>query len=147
VESEVFLWSHLLNSRPAIILGALLAAAAVGLGAYAAHGLEKQIVALGYEADLAKRLDWFETGVKYHLYHALGIIVIALVAERRTASRLLHVAPLMFVAGIVLFSGSLYAMTLVSASWSKLGAVVPLGGASFIAGWILLAVGVAKDRD
>jgi uncharacterized membrane protein YgdD (TMEM256/DUF423 family) len=136
-----------LNSRTAIILGALLAAAAVGLGAYAAHGLEKQLVALGYEADLVKRLAWFETGVKYHLYHALGIIVIALVAERRSTSWLLTVAPLLFLAGIVLFSGSLYAMTLLSASWSKLGAVVPLGGASFIAGWILLAVGAAQGRD
>lgn len=144
MESEVFLWSHVLNSRTAIILGALLAAAAVGLGAYAAHGLEKQIVAFGYEADLAKRLDWFETGVKYHLYHALGIIVVALIAERRAASRFLTVAPFLFLAGIVLFSGSLYAMTLLSASWSKLGAVVPLGGASFIAGWILLAVGSRK---
>jgi uncharacterized membrane protein YgdD (TMEM256/DUF423 family) len=144
VKSEGFLWSHVLNSRTAIILGAILAAAAVGLGAYAAHGLEKQIVALGYEADLAKRLAWFETGVKYHLYHALAIIVVAVIAERRTGSRLLTVTPIMFLTGILLFSGSLYAMALLSASWSKLGAVVPLGGASFIAGWILLAVGSRK---
>ena len=136
-----------MNSRTAITLGALLAAAAVGLGAYAAHGLEKQIVDFGYEADLARRLAWFETGVKYHLYHALGIIVVATIAERRTANRSLTVAPLLFLAGILLFSGSLYAMTLLSPSWSKLGAVVPLGGASFIAGWVLLAVGVAKNSD
>ncbi len=120
--------------------GALLAAAAVALGAYGAHGLEKKLVAIGYEAELTKRLDWFETGVKYHLYHTLGMMLVALIAERRETVRLLKVVPALFFAGIVLFSGSLYAMTLLSASWSKLGAVVPLGGVSFIAGWILLAL-------
>lgn len=118
----------------------MLAAAAVALGAYGAHGLEKKLVAIGYEAELTKRLDWFETGVKYHLYHTLGMMLVALIAERRETVRLLKVVPALFFAGIVLFSGSLYAMTLLSASWSKLGAVVPLGGVSFIAGWILLAL-------
>ena len=60
----------------------------MGLGAYGAHGLEKRVLALGYEADLAKRLDWFETGVKYHFYHALGLMLVGLIAERRESSRL-----------------------------------------------------------
>ncbi len=121
--------------------GALLAATAVVMGAYGAHGLEKKLLAIGYEAELSKRRDWFETGVKYHLYHALGMVVIALVAEQREQSRLLKTASLLFLVGILLFSGSLYAMTFLSASWSKLGAVVPLGGASFIAGWVCVAIG------
>jgi uncharacterized membrane protein YgdD (TMEM256/DUF423 family) len=135
------------NSRTAIIWGAFLAATAVGLGAYGAHGLDKQLIALGYEAELGKRLDWFETGVKYHMYHALSMVVIGLVAERFAANRLAKIAPCLFLAGILLFSGSLYAMTLLSASWSKLGAVVPLGGVSFIVGWILLAVAAFKTQE
>jgi uncharacterized membrane protein YgdD (TMEM256/DUF423 family) len=127
-----------------MMLGALLAAAAVGLGAYGAHGLEKQIVALGYEVDLGKRLGWFETGVKYHMYHALALVVAGLVAEKSAKSRLLLAAPILFLAGIFLFSGSLYAMTFLSSAWSKLGAITPLGGLAFIVGWVCLAVGSRK---
>ncbi len=133
-----------MNSRTAMMLGALLAAAAVGLGAYGAHGLEKQVVALGYEADLAKRIDWFETGVKYHMFHALALIVAGLLAERTARSGVLLAVPILFFAGIFLFSGSLYAMTFLSSTWSKLGAITPLGGLAFIVGWICLAVGVRK---
>ncbi len=141
-----------MTSRGAMIWGALLAATAVALGAYGAHGLEKKLVALGFATDLAKRMDWFETGVKYHMYHALGMIVVALimefsVMERSKPSKLLWLVPAFFLNGILLFSGSLYAMTLLSASWSKLGAVVPLGGASFIVGWILLAIGSRVTSD
>lgn len=130
-----------MSSRWAIFWGALLAAAAVGLGAYAAHGLEKQIVSLGYEADLAKRLAWFETGAKYQMYHALALILTGIVAERRESSKALCLAAALFVLGIVLFSGSLYAMTLLAPNWKWLGAITPLGGLSFIVGWVLLAVG------
>jgi uncharacterized membrane protein YgdD (TMEM256/DUF423 family) len=132
------------NSRNAIFWGAILAAAAVALGAYAAHGLDQQVISLGYEADLAKRLDWFETGVKYHLFHALGLIVAGLLAERREPGRALQIAPLLFVAGILLFSGSLYAMSLLNPSWKWLGAITPLGGLSFIGGWILVALGARR---
>lgn len=133
-----------MNDRIAIVLGALLAATAVGLGAYGAHGLEKQILFLGYESDATKRLDWFETGAKYHMIHAVGMIVAGLVMERRPATWLLKAVPVLFLLGILLFSGSLYAMTLLSEDWSKLGAVVPIGGASYIAGWVCLAVGTGK---
>ncbi len=116
----------------------MLAAAGVGLGAFGAHGLEDRLLQLGYEAELQQRLDWFETGVKYHLYHALGLMVVSQVSASR-------VARIAFLLGIALFSGSLYAMTLLSDDWSKLGAVVPLGGLSFIAGWILVAVAAWRD--
>jgi uncharacterized membrane protein YgdD (TMEM256/DUF423 family) len=130
-----------MNGSRAIILGALLAAAAVGLGAYAAHGLEKQIVRLGYEAELAKRVAWFETGAKYHMYHSIALILTGVIAERRESSKLFGLAGGLFVLGILLFSGSLYAMTLLASNWKWLGAITPLGGLSFILGWILLAIG------
>ncbi len=136
-------------NRHTLILGALLAAAGVGLGAYAAHGLEDRLVALGHEAELPKRLAWFETGVKYHLYHALGLIVVASLPHsygahsHRARSRGASIA---FLLGILLFSGSLYAMTFLSADWKKLGAVVPLGGLSFILGWILVAYGGLQSQ-
>jgi uncharacterized membrane protein YgdD (TMEM256/DUF423 family) len=135
-----------MNGRWAIFWGALLAAAAVGLGAYAAHGLEDQIVFLGHEADLAGRLDWFETAAKYHMYHALALILTGVIAERREAAKVLGFAGILFVLGILLFSGSLYAMTLLTSNWKWLGAITPLGGLSFILGWILLAVGARKSR-
>jgi uncharacterized membrane protein YgdD (TMEM256/DUF423 family) len=125
----------------AIFWGALLAAAAVGLGAYAAHGLEKQIVSLGYEADLAKRLAWFETGAKYQMYHAVALILTGVIAERRESRKILGLAGVLFVLGILFFSGSLYAMTLLGPNWKWLGAITPLGGLSFIVGWVSLAIG------
>ncbi len=123
-----------MSSRCTLIFGALAAAAGVAFGAFGAHGLEDRLLALGYEAELPKRLEWFETGVKYHLYHALGLLVVANLPRSRWAS-------VAFLLGIILFSGSLYVMTFLSADWKKLGAVVPLGGLSFIVGWVLVAYG------
>jgi uncharacterized membrane protein YgdD (TMEM256/DUF423 family) len=128
-------------SRGAIRWGACLAALGVILGAFGAHGLEDRLVGFGYEADLGKRLDWFETAVKYHLIHAVGIVVAGLVIERREAGKLLLLAPPFLFAGIVLFSGSLYSMTALSDQFRWLGAITPLGGLSFIIGWLLLAAG------
>jgi uncharacterized membrane protein YgdD (TMEM256/DUF423 family) len=120
-------------------LAALLAAIGVALGAYSAHGLENHLRAAGYAADLAERLDWFKTGVQYHLYHALALALVGLVVAGETASSGLRVAAIAFLLGIALFSGSLYVMTLAPVAWRKLGAVVPLGGLSFIVGWLALA--------
>jgi uncharacterized membrane protein YgdD (TMEM256/DUF423 family) len=123
------------------VAGALLAATGVGLGAFGAHGLEEQLRQLGHEASLVKRLAWFDTAVRYQLYHAMGMLVIASLSAgapsgwHRTAAGL-------FVVGIALFSGSLYAMTFAPDAWRKLGMVTPLGGLALIVGWILLAVAV-----
>ncbi len=127
-----------MSSRYTLVLGALAAAAGVALGAYGAHGLEDRLVALGYEADLTKRMAWFETGVQYQLFHALGLMVVANLPRPRWAS-------VAFLLGILLFSGSLFAMTFLPADWKKLGAVVPLGGLSFILGWIVVAFGAWKS--
>lgn len=128
-----------MRSRIALALGALLAAIGVGLGAFGAHGLEDWLLQLGYEAELQQRIDWFETGVKYHLFHALAIVVVALLPKSK-------VPGIAFLCGIFLFCGSLYAMTFLPPEWKKLGAVVPLGGLSFISGWVALAVSALRDK-
>jgi uncharacterized membrane protein YgdD (TMEM256/DUF423 family) len=127
------------------IVGALLAAAGVGLGAFGAHGLEDQLRKLGHEANLDKRLAWFDTAVRYQLYHALGMVVIAAMAAGQ-ASGLYRAAAGLFVAGIALFSGSLYAMTFAGDAWKKLGMVTPLGGLAFIVGWMLVAAAAWRQR-
>ena len=129
----------------ALPLGAILAATAVGLGAYAAHGLDKLVISRGFESDLAKRLDWFETGVRYHMYHALGLVLIGIWARSSASSNLPGVSGLCLLIGILLFSGSLYSMALVSEKFRWLGAITPLGGLSFIIGWVLLAVAAWKN--
>lgn len=133
-----------MSSRIAMALGALLAAMGVALGAYAAHGLEKTLAGEAFQANLADRLAWFETGVRYQLFHALGIVVAGLVAERNPHAKSLRIAPLLMLVGIVFFSGLLYAMSLGPANWKILGAVVPVGGVSFIAAWFFLAWGARK---
>jgi uncharacterized membrane protein YgdD (TMEM256/DUF423 family) len=128
-----------MNPKLLAIVGALLAAAGVGLGAFGAHGLENFLRELGRDADLDKRLAWFETGVKYQLYHALGLVAIAALTAHVSGTGL-RVAGIAFVLGVVLFSGSLYGMTFLGEEWRKLGMLTPLGGLAFIIGWIAVAV-------
>jgi uncharacterized membrane protein YgdD (TMEM256/DUF423 family) len=109
--------------------GALLGATAVALGAFGAHGLKARVT-----ADL---LVVFETAARYHLVHALAIVAVAWAADRFPGS-CAAAAGWLFVAGILLFSGSLYLMVLTGAR--ALGAITPLGGLALIAGWIALAL-------
>lgn len=109
-------------------LGAILAMVGVALGAFGAHGLRGTLS----PADMAT----FETGVRYQLIHALGLLAAAWAATR-WPSGTVHVAGWLFVAGIVVFSGSLYTLVLSGQRW--LGAVTPLGGVCFLVGWALLA--------
>ena len=125
------------TDRFLLIAGALLAAAAVGLGAYSAHGLEGLLQEAGFESDLAKRLEWFDTGVRYQMSHALGLLLVGVLAD--SLRRKLRSVGLLFLLGTLLFSGSLYGMTLLPENFRWLGAITPLGGLSFITGWILLA--------
>jgi len=135
-----------MSNRIALSLGAFLAAIAVALGAYAAHGLEEKILNLGYEADLAKRMQWFETGVRYNLFHAIGILCAVLITELSDASRWFRAAPTLFLIGIALFSGSLYVMALGPESLRWLGAIVPLGGVAMIVGWICVSCGALASK-
>ena len=109
-------------------LGAVLAGLAVALGAFGTHGLRGTLS----PADLAT----FETGVRYHMYHALALMGVAW-ASTRWDSPLLVVAGWSMVVGIFVFSGSLYTLVLTGNRW--LGAVTPIGGAAFLLGWVLLA--------
>jgi uncharacterized membrane protein YgdD (TMEM256/DUF423 family) len=113
---------------PWIALGALNAAIAVGAGAFAAHGLRDKLD--------ARALEVFETGARYQMYHAFAIIIAGLVVSFG-GSRGAATAGWIFQAGIVLFSGSLYALALTGVK--TLGAVTPLGGLAFLAGWLWLA--------
>lgn len=107
--------------------GALFMLFGAALGAFGAHGLRHVLD--------PEMKDVFETGVRYQIYHALGLFASAWVLERY-ASRLAACAGLCFIAGILLFSGSLYALSL--SGIRRLGAVTPLGGLLFLAGWLCL---------
>lgn len=107
--------------------GAWLAAAAVLLGAFAAHTLEDRVT--------PERLEVFETGARYHIYHALALLAVAWAWTQWPIWQVTW-AGWLFIAGIAIFSGSLYLLVLTDTRW--LGAVTPIGGLAFIAGWILL---------
>ncbi len=129
-----------------LLLGAILGGLSVGLGAFAAHGLDRVFVekyagqtrvVAGETVPLSKKfLNDFKTGAEYQMTHSLALLAVGLLAERR-ASRALRVAGGAFVAGIVLFSGSLYILTLTGVT--KWGMVTPLGGVAFLVGWTALA--------
>lgn len=122
-------------SRFFVVAGSVLAGLAVAAGALGAH-------ALGDRLD-PERLEVFETAARYQMYHALALLAVAwLVAQVR--HKLPVVAGYFFIAGIFLFSGSLYVLALADMRW--LGAVAPLGGAAFLAGWMLLALTGLKSR-
>ena len=111
-------------NRTYLVLGALSAGLAVALGAFAAHSLKMHL--------LPPALATFEVAVRYQMYHAFALLGVGLLAERR-ASRLLGASGALFVAGTVLFSGSLYVLSLSGVTW--LGAITPFGGIAFLAGW------------
>jgi uncharacterized membrane protein YgdD (TMEM256/DUF423 family) len=115
--------------RTFLLLGALAGFIGVALGAFGAHGLRNRL-----SADM---LAVFETGVRYQMYHALAILIVALAAARLDGW-LIRAAGWLFTGGIVLFSGSLYALAL--SGVTVLGAVTPIGGLAFLAGWACLAI-------
>lgn len=113
-------------------LGALFGALAVAAGAFGAHALRARLE--------PRDLEVFETAARYQVYHALALFAVAwaLGSNRQWALA----AGWLFVAGVVVFSGSLYALVLTGQRW--LGAVTPLGGVAFILGWVCLGVAVVK---
>jgi uncharacterized membrane protein YgdD (TMEM256/DUF423 family) len=116
------------NERTAATAGALFAALAVMLGAFGAHALQARLD--------AHDLSTFETAVRYQMYHAFALLAAAWLLSRNAP--LAAVSAWLFIAGIVIFSGSLYILVATGQRW--LGAVTPLGGLAFIAGWLVLAV-------
>ncbi|NND07064.1 MAG: DUF423 domain-containing protein [Saprospiraceae bacterium] len=122
-----------------IALASILAAIAIGLGAFGAHGLEDQLN--------ADQLSTFDTGVKYHFYHAFALLITALLSGFLPSIDLRWVVRL-FLLGIVCFSGSLYLLStasLHSLPVGILGPITPLGGLLLIMGWILLFLKVVRS--
>ena len=125
-------------NRSAIVTGAALAMLAVILGAFAAHGLKQMLAPY----DLAI----FETAARYQMYHAIALLIVGVLASMpQFTTRWLKLAAIVFVLGIVLFSGSLYLLALSGIRW--LGAITPLGGVAFILGWLLLIVAGFKQQS
>ena len=118
-----------------LFLGGINAALVVLLGAFGAHALKERLS--------AEMLAVYQTGVQYHLFHALGLLVVGLVATPLPASAYLKWSGWLMLAGIVLFSGSLYVLSLSGLRW--LGMVTPFGGLAFIAAWIVFVIAIAKS--
>jgi len=114
--------------------GGLAALAAVVLGAFGAHALKSRLS--------AEMLALWHTGVEYHVYHALGLLAVGLVATQLPESALLKWSGWLMLAGIALFSGSLYALALSGERW--LGAITPIGGLGFLGAWTLFVAAVVK---
>jgi uncharacterized membrane protein YgdD (TMEM256/DUF423 family) len=112
----------------------MLMLVAVILGAFGAHGLEGRLA--------AKQLASYQTGVSYHLLHALGLVAVGVIAQVTTPGRLLEWSARLMLLGIACFSGSIYLLT--AGAPRALGAVTPVGGLSFTAAWMLLALHVLR---
>ena len=128
-----------MNAMMAIRVAGVLGALAVALGAFGAHGLKGRVAQGLLDPAL---LEAFKTGVQYHFYHVLAILALGLAGESLWGSRWAGAAVIAWTLGVVLFSGSLYAMTFTGARW--LGAITPLGGLAFIAGWVLLLLATRR---
>ena len=114
-------------------MGAVSAMIAVAAGAFGAHALRDRLT--------PEYLSVFETAARYQMYHGLALLAVAW-ANTRGSGALSHWAGWLFVAGTVLFSGSLYGLALTGVRW--LGAVTPLGGLAFLAGWLCLAFAASR---
>ncbi|MBB3701474.1 DUF423 domain-containing protein [Flammeovirga yaeyamensis] len=121
-------------SKNLITIGAIILALAVGIGAFGAHGLKATLESFG-------RVATFETGVKYHFYHGLGLLLLGALSDKVEGSWLKWSATFMIL-GIIIFSGSLYILSVTGMNW--LGAITPIGGVGFIAAWVALAIGAKK---
>jgi uncharacterized membrane protein YgdD (TMEM256/DUF423 family) len=122
------------TARLFLILGAANAALAVLLGAFGAHSLKTHLA--------ADMMAVYQTGLQYHLFHSLGLIAVGLTALHLSDSKWLRWSGWLMLAGIVIFSGSLYVLS--TTGWKWFGAVTPLGGIAFIAAWVLFVVAVMK---
>jgi uncharacterized membrane protein YgdD (TMEM256/DUF423 family) len=126
-----------MNAKRILQLAGLSGALAVGLGAFGAHSLEALLIQNG-------RLETFQTAVNYHFYHTLALFGIGVLALLKPNWKIISFAAWCFVLGIVIFSGSLYVLSLSGITW--LGAITPLGGLAFILGWSSLAYFSFKNK-
>ena len=124
-----------MSGRWWIVAGSAIAALAVLAGAFGAHGLKAQVADGRITAD---QLDAFRTAAQYQMLHAIGLVLVGLVARGMAASKTIDAAGIAFLLGTILFSGSIYADVLLSAGLPPL--LVPAGGLLFVTGWLLLAI-------
>ncbi|MFZ1641398.1 MAG: DUF423 domain-containing protein [Candidatus Contendobacter sp.] len=123
-----------MSAKTFLALGSVGMLLAVALGAFGAHALKKTLT--------PEMMAVYETAIHYHVYHALGLLAIGLLALHLPDSGALRWAGILMAVGLLLFSGSLYALSLSGLRW--LGAITPGGGAAFLAAWLLLAVAVVR---
>ena len=125
--------------KPALILGFIFAALGVIIGAFAAHGLKPMM-------ELSQQ-QTFETGVLYHMYHSFALIIVGLISAH-FGSNNINLATLFFTLGIICFSGSLYALSIMQMNGlvglKGIGIITPIGGLFFILGWIFSLLAVLK---
>lgn len=114
-------------------IGAVFMALAVIFGAFGAHAVKGMLT--------PERFDVYRTGVQYHFYHAIGLLIIGAISFH-ISNQWMVWSSYSLIAGILIFSGSLYLLTLLDVAW--LGAITPIGGVAFILGWIFLFIGLTK---
>ena len=115
-----------------VVMGSILMVLAVAIGAFGAHALKSKIT--------PDKLKVYEVGVQYHIAHALGLILVGMLVNQYPDAKIIVTGGWFLAAGIVLFSGSLYVLSVAKARF--LGPITPLGGLSFMAGWVLVVIGV-----
>ena len=123
--------------RTFFVIGSLFGGLAVAFGAFGAHALEGRLT--------SDALSSYETAARYQMYHALALLAVASAIRRWQGSNLAIWAGRLFVAGVVLFSGSLYLLSVIDLRW--LGAIAPVGGAAFIVGWLCLALAAWRQSS
>ncbi|MCH2449420.1 MAG: DUF423 domain-containing protein [Gracilimonas sp.] len=123
------------NPKILIAIAAILLALAVAAGAFGAHALKNVLS--------AERLETWQTAVQYHAWHALGLMLIALIGVQFDLAITWPAS--LILAGIVIFSGSLYVLCLTGIGW--LGAITPIGGVAFILGWIVFSIKILKMNN
>lgn len=126
-----------MNVKSFVFLGAMSAASAIGLGAFGAHTLKTYLDSRMFEV--------YQTAVLYHLVHSLGLIGVAFVCSLKPTAVMPSAAGGLMLAGMALFCGSLYLMSLTGTRW--LGAITPFGGVALLAAWLTLAVAAIRSEQ
>ena len=127
----------MLFQRQTLLVASALGVLAVALGAFGAHALKNLLSATG-------RLDTYELAVRYHFYHTFALLAVSILMDKYSLPRL-KLSALLFFIGIILFSGSLYALCLFNIS--KIAIITPFGGAFLIAGWATLFIAVLRNSE
>lgn len=124
-----------MNFKHQLLTGSIFLALAVGFGAFGAHIVQEMLT--------PDRFDVYKTAVEYHFYHAIGLLILGIISQRMEPVIWITWSGYCMIAGILIFSGSLYILTLTDTTW--LGVVTPIGGFAFILGWSFLVLGILKQ--